>query len=101
MIFDEDIEEKIDDFPEFTDAQRQTIRQAMVGNPNAVSPDTKMICPNTFRSKTVTQFISESCNQIQPHNNSVSYPHAAMGANFGLVERRSNQFLHELVDRTG
>lgn len=35
VIFDEDIEEKIDDFPEFTDTQRQTIRQAMVGNPHA------------------------------------------------------------------
>lgn len=37
VIFDEDIEEKIDDFPEFTDAQRQTIRQAMVGSPHTVS----------------------------------------------------------------
>lgn len=32
FVSDEDIEEKIDDFPEFTDAQRQTIRGAMVGH---------------------------------------------------------------------
>ncbi|XP_037030613.1 sentrin-specific protease 1-like isoform X2 [Bradysia coprophila] len=34
VIFDEDIEDKIDDFPEFTDAQRQTIRQAIIGSPH-------------------------------------------------------------------
>lgn len=30
------VEEKIDDYPEFSDSQKQIIRQAMNGNPQAV-----------------------------------------------------------------
>lgn len=37
IVFEEDVEEKIDDFPEFTDGQRQLIRNAMHGNPHSVS----------------------------------------------------------------
>lgn len=36
IVFDEDIEEKIDDFPAFTESQKQTIRQAMSGSPHSV-----------------------------------------------------------------
>ncbi|KAJ6637597.1 Sentrin-specific protease 1 [Pseudolycoriella hygida] len=36
IILSEDVEEKIDDFPEFTESQKQVIRQAMVGNPKTI-----------------------------------------------------------------
>lgn len=97
VIFDEDIEEKIDDFPEFTDSQKQIIRHAMHGSPHAVRITNHKRNRNRFYSETITDSFTGVNVQIQYSNNTRSYPHTAMGAD-SLVKRRGNQFLYEPVD---
>ena len=43
IIFGEDKEEKVDDFPEFSDSQRQKIRECIHGHPNTVRITSKSI----------------------------------------------------------